>query len=102
VRNAIDFSSWQAVLSTLLGLAVITLVMVGIRLMVMQTIQQRRERENRQINERLRTLIAAYKTLGGSFTGNLAVDPTHRRDLQRSRMERDLNDEIAATPQTSA
>jgi len=102
VRNAIDFSSWQAVLSTLLGLAVITLVMVGIRLLVMQTVQQRRERENRQINERLRTLIAAYKTLGGSFTGNLAVDPTHRRDLQRSRMERDLNDEIAATPQTSA
>ena len=33
-------------------------------------------------NERLRTLIAAYKTLGGSFTGDLAVDPTHLRDLQ--------------------
>jgi hypothetical protein len=49
----------------------------------MQAIQQRRERENRQINERLRTLIAAYKTLGGSFTGNLAVDPTHLRDLRR-------------------
>jgi hypothetical protein len=30
-------------------------------------VQQRRQRENRQINERLRTLIAAYKTLGGSF-----------------------------------
>lgn len=57
--------------------------MVGIRLVVMQTMQQRRERENRQINERLRTLIAAYKTLGGSFTGNLAVDPTHLRDLRR-------------------
>jgi hypothetical protein len=79
-----DFSSWQGVLSTLLGLAVITLLGVGIRLLVMQTIQQRRERENRQINERLRTLIAAYKTLGGSFTGDLAVDPTHLRDLQRS------------------
>lgn len=48
----------------------------------MQTIQQRRERENRQINERLRTLIAAYKTLGGSFTGDLAVDPFHLRDLR--------------------
>ncbi|CAB3666014.1 hypothetical protein LMG3458_00843 [Achromobacter deleyi] len=82
MRN-LDFSSWQAVLSTLLGLAVITLIGVGIRLLVMQTIQQRRERENRQINERLRTLIAAYKTLGGSFTGNLAVDPTHLRDLRR-------------------
>ena len=80
--RGIDFSSWQAVLSTVLGLGIVTLVMVGIRLMVMQTIQQRRERENRQINERLRTLIAAYKTLGGSFTGNLSVDPAHLRDLR--------------------
>src|SRR5499426_3521346 len=76
-----DFSSWQAVLSTLLGLAIITLLGVGVGLLLMQTVQQRRERENRQINERLRTLIAAYKTLGGSFTGDLAVDPTHLRDL---------------------
>ena len=80
--RGLDFSSWQAVLSTLLGLMVITLVGVGIRLLVMQTLQQRRERENRQINERLRTLIAAYKTLGGSFTGDLGVDPKHLRDLR--------------------
>lgn len=80
----LDFSSWPALLSTLLGLGVITLIGVGIRLLAMQVIQQRRERENRQINERLRTLIAAYKTLGGSFTGNLAVDPTHLRDLRRA------------------
>jgi uncharacterized membrane protein YgcG len=45
-------------------------------------VQQRRERQNRQINERLKTLIAAYKTLGGSFTGNLAVDPSHLRELR--------------------
>jgi hypothetical protein len=82
VRN-LDFTSWPALLSTLLGLSVITLIGVGIRLLAMQTIQQRRERENRQINERLRTLIAAYKTLGGSFTGDLTVDPTHLRDLKR-------------------
>jgi hypothetical protein len=82
VRN-LDFTSWQTLLSTLLGLSVITLIGVGIRLLAMQTIQQRRERENRQINERLRTLIAAYKTLGGSFTGDLAVDPFHLRDLHR-------------------
>lgn len=87
MRN-LDFSSWQAVLSTLIGLAVITLIGVGIRLVVMQIVQARRERENRQINERLRTLIAAYKTLGGSFTGNLAVDPTHLRDLQRGDLQR--------------
>ncbi|WP_313426538.1 hypothetical protein [Stenotrophomonas rhizophila] len=81
--RGLDFSSWQAMLSTLLGLAVITLIGVGIRLLVMQTMQQRRERENRQINERLRTLIAAYKTLGGSFTGSLHVDPRHLRDLRQ-------------------
>ncbi|NII72030.1 type II secretory pathway pseudopilin PulG [Dyella sp. SG562] len=81
MRN-LDFTSWQGLLSTLIGLAVITLIGVGIRLLAMQTVQQRRERANRQINERLRTLIAAYKTLGGSFTGNLAVDPTHLRQLR--------------------
>ena len=94
MRN-LDFTSWQTLLSTLLGLSVITLIGVGIRLLAMQTIQQRRERENRQINERLRTLIAAYKTLGGSFTGDLAVDPAHLRNLNarpasdRSRRIRD-------------
>jgi len=82
LRN-IDFSSWQSLLVTLIGLALFTLISIGIRLLMMFTIQQRRERTNRQINERLRTLIAAYKTLGGSFTGNLAVDPAHLRDLQR-------------------
>jgi uncharacterized membrane protein YgcG len=77
-----DFSSWQGVLMTTLGLAVFTLIGVGIRVLMMQTIQQRRERMNRQINERLRTLISAYRTLGGSFTGRLTVDPTHLRDLR--------------------
>jgi type II secretory pathway pseudopilin PulG len=82
MRN-LDFSSWQALLSTLVGLVLISVVAVGVRLLVMQTVQQRRERDNRQINERLRTLIAAYKTLGGSFTGNLEVDPSHLRDLRQ-------------------
>jgi len=67
---------------TLIGVALFALVSIGIRLLMMFTIQQRRERMNRQINERLRTLIAAYKTLGGSFTGTLTVDPTHLRDLR--------------------
>ncbi|MGE0241407.1 MAG: hypothetical protein AB7F09_18005 [Parvibaculaceae bacterium] len=83
MRN-IDFSSWYGLLSTLLGLALITLIGMGIRLLMMFTIQQRRERMNRQINERLRTLIAAYKTLGGSFTGTLTVDPTHLKQLRRN------------------
>jgi hypothetical protein len=33
------------------------------------------------INERLKTPIVAYKTLGGSFSGNLAVD-SHLRDVR--------------------
>lgn len=69
----------------MIGLALFTLIGIGIRLLMMFTIQQRRERMNRQINERLRTLIAAYKVLGGSFTGDLTVDPTHLRDLRRPR-----------------
>jgi heme exporter protein D len=82
MRN-LDFSSWDALFSTLLGLVLVSLVAVGIRLLAMQTIQRRQQRENRQINERLKTLIAAYKTLGGSFTGDLRVDPTHLRELRR-------------------
>ena len=84
MRNAIDFSSWQSLLSTLLGLLLATLLMLGIRLVFMQTLQRKRERENRQINERLKTLIAAYKTLGSSFTGDLAVDPSHLKQLRQA------------------
>lgn len=83
MRGALDFSSWNTLASTLFGLILMTLVAVGVRLIFMQTIQRRRERENRQINERLRTLIAAYKTLGGSFTGELAVDPSHLGQLRQ-------------------
>lgn len=83
--RGIDFSSWQALFTTLLGLALFILIGVGIRALMIVTIQQRRERMNRQINERLRTLIAAYRTLGGSFTGDLTVDPRHLRDLRRGR-----------------
>lgn len=82
MRNSLDFSSWQGLLTTLLGLVVVSLVAVGIRLAVMHGVQQRRERANRQINERLKTLIAAYKVLGGSFTGDLSVDPSHLRELR--------------------
>ncbi|HWD36689.1 MAG TPA: hypothetical protein VG840_11055 [Casimicrobiaceae bacterium] len=97
MRNGLDFSSWQALLSTLLGLAVFSLVVVGIRLVVMQIVQKRRERENRQINERLKTLIAAYKTLGGSFTGNLVVHPAHLRDLRAGPPTADASTESATS-----
>jgi uncharacterized membrane protein YgcG len=83
MRNVLDFSSWQGLLTTLMGLVLVSVVAVGIRLLVMHSVQQRRERQNRQINERLKTLIAAYKVLGGSFTGDLAVDPSHLRELRQ-------------------
>lgn len=81
MRN-FDFSSWQGILSTLVGIALFALVGIGLRLIMMTTIQQRQQRQNRQINERLKTLIAAYKVLGGSFTGRLSVDPRHLRDIR--------------------
>ncbi len=85
MRN-FDFSSWQAILTSIAGLLLVTLIGMGIRLVMMLTLQQRRERQNRQINERLKALVAAYKVLGGSFTGTLSVDPAHMRDLRRAGM----------------
>jgi len=89
----LDFTSWQGALTSVLALALVALIGVGIRVLVMLTIQQRQQRMNRQINERLKTLIAAYKTLGGSFTGQLTVDPGHLRD-------RAASDAIAAPTDT--
>jgi len=83
----LDFSSWQGALVSVLGLAVFAMIGVGIRLLVMLTIQQRQQRMNRQINERLKALISAYRTLGGSFTGQLSVDPIHLRELRASAVE---------------
>ena len=80
----LDFSSWQGVLTGVLSLAVVALIGVGIRVLMMLAIQQRQQRVNRQINERLKTLMSAYRTLGGSFTGQLTVDPIHLRDLRVS------------------
>lgn len=94
--RGLDFSSWQSLLVTILGLTLVTLLGVGIRLLTQMTFQQRRERMNRQINERLRTLIAAYKVLGGSFTGDLTVDPAHRRDQQRREQDGVANEPMAA------
>jgi uncharacterized membrane protein YgcG len=84
-----------------IGVALFALIGIGIRLLMMFTIQQRRERMNRQINERLRTLIAAYKVLGGSFTGNLTVDPTHLRDLRRPGEPTAEGDAAAASDTTA-
>jgi hypothetical protein len=81
--RSLDFSSGGSFLSTLLAITLVTVMGVGIRLLIMATVQQRRERANRQINERLRLLMAAYKTLGGSFTDDLSVDPAHLRERRQ-------------------
>ncbi len=100
--RGLDFSSWQSLLATILGLTLVTLLGVGIRLLTQMTFQQRRERMNRQINERLKTLIAAYKVLGGSFTGDLTVDPAHRRDLRRREEQGGVAEEPMAALDLSA
>lgn len=43
-------------------------MLLAIRVVVMQRIQQRRQRENRQETERLKSLVAAYRSLAGSFS----------------------------------
>lgn len=100
MRNLIDFSSWQGVLTTMVAALLLSFAAVGVRLLFMHTVQRRRERENRQINERVKTLIAAYKTLGGSFTGDLSIDPSHLRDLRRTTPtgETATDDEAASSP----
>lgn len=99
----LDFSSWTSVLSTLMGLLVATCLMMGIRLLFMQTVQKKRERENRQINERLKTLIAAYKILGGSFTGTLHVSPIHLREARQAFQVPDGEDSASSLqPETHA
>ncbi|HMN82975.1 MAG TPA: preprotein translocase subunit YajC [Burkholderiaceae bacterium] len=47
---------------------VVAVVLLAVRIFVMQRVQQRRQRENRQETERLKSLVAAYRSLAGSFT----------------------------------
>ena len=68
----------------------------------MQTLQRHRERENRQINERLRTLIAAHKTLGGSFTGELGVDPSPLRQARQAEGATDMAENADSPARTSS
>ncbi|THF56245.1 preprotein translocase subunit YajC [Pseudothauera rhizosphaerae] len=53
---------------TLIASLVLAVVLLTIRIVVMQRVQQRRQRENRQETERLKSLVAAYRSLAGSFT----------------------------------
>lgn len=53
---------------TLIASLLIAVVLLAIRVFVMQRVQQKRQRENRQETERLKSLVAAYRSLAGSFT----------------------------------
>jgi len=81
--HGIDFSSWRSLFMVLIGLALFTLISVGIYVLTAFTIQRRHERSTREINERMRALIAAYKTLNSSDTGTLTVDSTNPLNLHR-------------------
>lgn len=91
-----DFSSWHGVMTTLLGFALFMVLGMGMRVLMMMTVQQRQQKMNRQINERLRTLMAAYKVLGGSFTGMLQVDPRSRRKYRESIAQTDASEAVPA------
>jgi uncharacterized membrane protein YgcG len=53
---------------TLIASLVIAVVLLAVRVYVMQRVQTRRQRENRQETERLKSLVAAYRSLAGSFS----------------------------------
>lgn len=54
-------------LSIIASLAV-AVALLAIRIFVMQRMQTQRQRENRQETERLKSLVAAYRSLAGSFS----------------------------------
>jgi uncharacterized membrane protein YgcG len=47
---------------------IVAVILLAVRIFVMQRIQTQRQRENRQETERLKSLVAAYRSLAGSFS----------------------------------
>ena len=47
---------------------IVAVILLGIRLYVLLRVRHKRQRENRQETERLKSLVAAYRSLAGSFT----------------------------------
>ena len=69
---------------TLIASLLVTIILLAIRIFVMQRVQTRRQRENRQETERLRSLVAAYRSLAGSFSP--------AADADRAQLEEVLGD----------
>lgn len=63
-----SFTNLGPLSTTLIASLLIALFLLAIRVFVMQRVQQRRQRENRQETERLKSLVAAYRALAGSFS----------------------------------
>ncbi|HUA89952.1 MAG TPA: hypothetical protein VL994_10980 [Steroidobacteraceae bacterium] len=59
----------------------VAVLLLAIRVFVMQRIQSQRQRENRQETERLKSLVAAYRSLAGSFT---PAREEHREQLEET------------------
>jgi hypothetical protein len=74
--RAIDFGvlPW-----TVIGSLVIAVALLAIRIFVMQRVQSRRQRENRQETERLKSLVGAYRAMAGSFS---PAEPGDREQLE--------------------
>ena len=58
---------------------VLAVILLAIRLLVMQRMQTQRQRENRQETERLKSLVAAYRAMAGSFS---PAEPGDRDQLE--------------------
>lgn len=65
---------------TLIASLVVAVVLLAIRVFVMQRVQSRRQRENRQETERLKSLVSAYRSLAGSFSPALAEHGTQMEE----------------------
>lgn len=59
----------------------VAVVLLAIRMYVLLRVRNKRQRENRQETERLRSLVAAYRSLAGSFT---PATGEHRAQLEEA------------------
>lgn len=66
---------------TIIASLVVAVVLLAVRIFVMLRLQQRRQRENRQETERLKSLVAAYRSLAGSFSPAAAH---HRAQMEEA------------------
>lgn len=57
---------------TVIGSLLMAVLLLVIRIMIMQRVQSKRQRENRQETERLKSMVAAYRAMAGSFTPGTA------------------------------